>query len=234
MRFLSSLTPNKESPLRRTARASSPTHSDEPEDILKQRARRRLLGALILVSILVTMLPFIFDNTPAQISHQTNIYIHQPIHSSRTAISPPLSASMQTDTPAPQNRNNVATSNPTQSALSSGEIIMTPIPNKASTNNVQETSEKNAAFVTHPVNSSAHARSYFFVQAGVFISEERAHSWLTKLKANKLPAYIEQKKLPEGERYFLRAGPFAERNLAELAQKRVQTVGLSSIISESR
>ncbi len=230
MRFLSSLPP-KESPLRRTARSPSPAHSDEPEDILKQRARRRLLGALILVSMLVITLPFIFDTTPAQTSHQTHIYIRQPSHA---PISPPLATSIQAETPTSQSKSHVAISDSMQSALSSGETILPPIPNKAGTDKPQETTEKNTAFVTHPANSSTHAANYFFVQAGVFISEERAHNWLTKLKANKLPAYIEQKKLPEGARYFLRAGPFPERNLAELAQKKVQAVGLSSIISESR
>lgn len=231
MRFLSSLPPDKEYPLRRTARVPSQANSDEPEDILKQRARRRLLGALILVSILIITLPFIFDAAPAQITPQANIYIRQSTPS-HTTTSPPIAISAQAEMPTQHNKNSAATSDSTHSALSSGEVIMTPTPSKVVTNKIPEISEKNVA--THQVNTITNTTNHFFIQAGVFISKERAHHWLTKLKANKLPAYVEQKKMPEGERYFLRVGPFAEKTLAELSQKKIQTVGLSSIISESR
>lgn len=227
MRFLSSLPPDKEHPLRQTARA--PSQADEPEDILKQRARRRLLGALILVSMLIITLPFIFDAAPTQIAHQANIYIHPPALPSHSTISPPHRTAVPIEAPTQQSKNHVPTSNSAHSALSNGEVIVTPTPNKAVANKTNEAAEKNPAFATHQANAASH----FVVQAGVFISEERAHNWLTKLKTSKLPAHIEVKKMPEGERYFLRVGPFSDRTLAELAQKRIKTIGLPSIISES-
>lgn len=226
MRFLSSLPPDKEHPLRQTV-SRAPSQADEPEDILKQRARRRLLGALILVSMLIITLPFIFDAAPTQIGHQADIYIRPPALPGDSNISPPHTTSAPLETPAQQGKNHVATSDSAHSALSSGEVIMTP--SKAIASKTKEAAEKNTTSTTHQANATSH----FFIQAGVFISEERAHNWLTKLKASKLPAYIEAKKMPEGERYFLRVGPFTERTLADLAQKKIKTIGLPSIISES-
>ncbi|MNS90850.1 Sporulation related domain protein [compost metagenome] len=67
---------------------------------------------------------------------------------------------------------------------------------------------------------------------GAFSSEERAKNWLAKLKASKVPAYVEKKTLADGERILLRAGPFTDRDAADAADKKVKAVGLTSKVVE--
>lgn len=68
----------------------------------------------------------------------------------------------------------------------------------------------------------------FILLIGAFASEERAHNWLSKLKADKIPGYIEHRKVPEkGDLALLRAGPFKDRASAEAAQKRAEQIGLT-------
>jgi len=68
----------------------------------------------------------------------------------------------------------------------------------------------------------------FVLLIGAFASEDRARNWLSKLKAEKIPGYIEHKKVPEkGDLALLRAGPFSDRAAAEAAQKRAEQIGLT-------
>ena len=68
----------------------------------------------------------------------------------------------------------------------------------------------------------------FVLLIGAFASEDRARNWLGKLKAEKIPGYIEHKKVPEkGDLALLRAGPFNDRAAAEAAQKRAEQIGLT-------
>jgi len=72
----------------------------------------------------------------------------------------------------------------------------------------------------------------YLILIGAFSSEERAKGWLAKLKASKVPAYVEKKMLADGERILLRAGPFSDRDAADAADKRVRAVGLTSKVVE--
>ncbi|XHO05171.1 hypothetical protein ACEQUB_02068 [Ralstonia syzygii] len=68
----------------------------------------------------------------------------------------------------------------------------------------------------------------FLLLIGAFASEDRARNWLGKLKGEKIPGYIEHKKVPDkGDLALLRAGPFSDRASAEAAQKRAEQLGLT-------
>jgi DedD protein len=74
----------------------------------------------------------------------------------------------------------------------------------------------------------------FVVSVGAFASDTSAHAWLNKLKAAGVPAYLEQKRLPNGSpRILLRAGPFSDRASAEAAVKKVRAAGLSAQSAQS-
>jgi DedD protein len=79
----------------------------------------------------------------------------------------------------------------------------------------------------------ASANGKFVIQIGAFASEERANGWLAKLKENKIPYYVVMRNNAEGTKLFvLRAGPFAEREAAEQAEKRIRALGLSPRLVE--
>ena len=65
--------------------------SDE-ESQLKRRARRRLIGAIVLVAAIVVVLPMVLDTTPKPLDGEVSIKIPSPDSSkfsSRTAPAPP-------------------------------------------------------------------------------------------------------------------------------------------------
>ncbi|ESJ07742.1 sporulation protein, partial [Cupriavidus sp. HPC(L)] len=72
----------------------------------------------------------------------------------------------------------------------------------------------------------------YVILVGAFSTEDKAKQWMSKLKANKVPAYIERKALADGERILLRAGPFSDRDAADAAEKRVRAAGLTARVVE--
>jgi len=71
------------------------------------------------------------------------------------------------------------------------------------------------------------------IQIGAFASEERTKGWITKLKEQKIPNYVLNKTNPEGVKlYVLRAGPFTDKEAAEVAEKKIKAMGLTPRIVE--
>lgn len=231
----------------RTRRSSArgAREDDKNEASLKRLARRRLIGAFILVCAMVIVLPLVFDAVPKGPEPELDITIQ-----SSAAASTQSSATSNI-----KNAKSVGNRLPYEGMISEGEEIISQNTsvspqsvlkdsNRAvSTNGPQANSvSKNTSTALNTPNEN-HGRSdgaskgvatnKVFLKAGVFASEERALKWFDKLKAAKLPAQMERKKTSEGDRYFLRVGPFADRAAAEAAQKKVQMIGLPSIISES-
>ncbi|MBT8550742.1 sporulation protein [Polynucleobacter paneuropaeus] len=74
----------------------------------------------------------------------------------------------------------------------------------------------------------------FVIQIGAFASEDRANGWITKMKDQKIPNYVNNKTSPDGTKLFvLRAGPFPDRESAEAAEKKIKAMGLNSRIVET-
>jgi len=73
----------------------------------------------------------------------------------------------------------------------------------------------------------------YVIQSGAFASEERAKSWIAKMKDQKIPYYVLNKTGADGVKLFaLRAGPFVDKDAAEAAEKKVKAMGLSPKLVE--
>jgi DedD protein len=84
---------------------------------------------------------------------------------------------------------------------------------------------------TASANPSASGK--FVVQIGAFASEERANGWIAKLKEQKIPNYVLNRTGTDGSKlYALRAGPFADKESAEAAEKKIKAMGLTPRIVE--
>jgi DedD protein len=85
-----------------------------------------------------------------------------------------------------------------------------------------------AATTTNPASSGK-----FVIQIGAFASEERANGWITKLKEQKIPNYVLNRTGTDGSKlYALRAGPFADKETAEAAEKKIRAMGLTPRVVE--
>lgn len=194
----------------------------DEESVLQQRARWRLIGASILVVMSIIILPKILDVAPPPASFpEVKIHSQHPNDiSASSSVADPGNASVS----VPQPSTALPSAVPAEASLSEGEQLVSQ-PAIASTSHRSQVNHQNAS------QSSAGAGK-IFLKAGAFASETRAYNWLAKLKAAKLPAYVNHKKMAEGERYLLRVGPFVDHASAQTAQKKLQNMGLPSIITE--
>jgi DedD protein len=208
------------------------------EDPEHQRARHRLIGAAVLVLIAIIVLPRVLDSNPKTISNDIAV----TIVSSLPAVTPPQptqppSAEPKSEqakpattpavpavaTPAP------ATATPAKPlasgpadktmGLAAGEEVVV-----AAKSNVNGSATANA-------NPSASGK--FVIQIGAFASEERANGWIAKLKEQKIPNYVLNRTGTDGTKlYALRAGPFTDKEAAEVAEKKIKAMGLTPRVVE--
>ncbi|NUO88118.1 MAG: sporulation protein [Cupriavidus sp.] len=195
----------------------------DPEFPQKQRARRRLIGAVVLMVAAVIVLPIVFETKPRPVSDDVSVKVANGVGAQKPRVEPRKADPLP---PAPAARNDAA-------ALDAGEeIINAP---KAAAVAADKPAQRTEAKAEPKPESKAEAKSgsgKYLILIGAFSSEERARGWLAKLKASKVPAYVEKKVLADGERILLRAGPFNDRDAADAADKRVRAVGLTSKVVE--
>ncbi|NSX14480.1 SPOR domain-containing protein [Cupriavidus taiwanensis] len=194
----------------------------DPEFPQKQRARRRLIGAVVLMVAAVIVLPIVFETKPRPVSDDVSVKVANGVGAQKPRVEPRKADPLP---PAPAARNDAA--------LDAGEeIVNAP---KAAAPAADKPEPKPEAKAETRAESKADTKpgsGKYLILIGAFSSEERARGWLAKLKASKVPAYVEKKVLADGERILLRAGPFNDRDAADAADKRVRAVGLTSKVVE--
>lgn len=164
---------------------------------LKQRARRRLIGATALLFALVLFLPTLLDREPRRPTNDISVHIPAP---QQTPTNPEL---------APQEPDATPT------------VIPSTIPEPSRP--VEAATEPAPPLVEQPVIPSV--KHGFFVQVGVFSKSENVKSVQAKLKKNGMTAIVESIKTSGGSRTRVRVGPFDNRNQADEALSKVRQFG---------
>lgn len=194
----------------------------------KQRARRRLIGAIVLVVAAILILPLVLDSHPKPVT--SDIAIDLPGHVTPVAPASGMGTQAQPNAGVVSAASATATAPPAQ----------TPAPTAAVTSPLTTRSAPTAASApaasrTTVADTSsgdmdtlaATPGARFAVQLGVFASDADAHRWVTKLKAVGVPAYVERHRQADGSmRTLLRAGPFSDRKAAVAAIAKVRGAGL--------
>jgi len=223
----------------RTSSASSEYADDtlDPDFPQKQRARRRLIGAVVLLAVAIIVLPIIFEHKPRPVSEDIGVKVaNGPAQSQKPKVEPrkadplpPAPAAARNDAAldAGEEIVNAAVASPSSSAAKPADAKPAEVKVADKPAEVKST-DKPAA---KPADKASGSGKYLIL-IGAFASEERAKNWLAKLKESKVPAYVEKKTLADGERNLLRAGPFSDREAAEAAEKRVRAIGLTSKLVE--
>ena len=216
------------------------------EDPEQQRARHRLIGAAVLVLIAVVGLPRILDDKPKSVNNDIAVNIVTSLPAPNTALpagdekakpaavaeSPAKEkeVSQAKDPaviPAPEAKpetkvdTKLATtvSKASSIGLAAGEEVVAA-PNVITKSKTEELPKKAGS-------------GKYVIQIGAFASEERAKGWITKMKDQKIPNYVLNKTGTDGVKlYVLRAGPFADKDAAEAAEKKVKAMGLSPRLVE--
>ena len=168
---------------------------------LKQRARRRLIGAVTLLAALVLILPIVLDKEPKHASN--DIAVHIPAKEN-VPFNPDLAPVELEPKPEPVDPPEPVVNTPTPAVPDDAEAPSLPPIDKP----------------IKPVPERG-----FFVQVGVFSKAENAKSVQAKLAKNKLTAVTDRIKTSGGERSRVRLGPFATRNEADHILSNVKRIG---------
>lgn len=187
----------------------------DPDLPQKQRARRRLIGAVVLMLLAVIFLPLLFESQPKPVNEDVAVLMP------RTEPSRPRAA------PAPAPARPAERDAPAAQGLDEGETVV-PAPAAAQPSKRPAAEEPARAERAETLAKSGK----YIILIGAFSSEERAKNWQAKLRAAKIPNYIEHKKLADGDRNLLRAGPFNDHESALEAEKKVKAIGLTAIVRE--
>jgi DedD protein len=202
------------------------------EDPDQQRARHRLIGAAVLVLIAVVGLPRVLDNKPKSVNNDIAINIV-------TSLPAPNAAIPANDVKINPAAVGVAPAKEKASAPSKEVVVISP-PAASKTNSIGLAAGEEVITAPNTITKSKAEElpkkvgpGKYVIQIGAFASEERAKSWIAKMKDQKIPYYVLNKTGADGVKLFaLRAGPFVDKDAAEAAEKKVKAMGLSPRLVE--
>jgi len=188
----------------------APIHDDMAKAIsdeelqLKKRARRRLVGAITLVLLVVVFLPMFLDSEPKPLNQDIAITI------------PPLTG--------PDSSSQSVTAAPAVASPARTETVppVRPVPAPEAAPKAETPKPEPKPAPVQPVKASED----FVVQLGAFSNPANARALQRKLQENKFKAYTEVIKSSGGERTRVRVGPYDSREAAEKARQRMRSLKL--------
>ncbi len=212
----------------KSAVAPAPSESVE---VMRRRARHRLIGAAVLVLIGVVGFPLLFDRQPRPIP--VDIAIEIPDRNN--AKLPPIPSAVA-PAPAPAQRNAApASSPPTEPApsMASAPVVVssTPTPKPPSVAKVEPKADESvkvqALLEARDTGSKpASGDDRYVVQVGAFADAARAREVRQKLERAGLKTYTQVAETKDGRRIRVRVGPFADRAQADRAADKVKKLEL--------
>lgn len=230
----------------RSARRTGQEALLDPLLLEKRRARRRLLGAVVLVAVAIVVLSKVLEPgprphvddiaihvaAPTKITPATALGIDTAVSGVRSRLPESLPTAQKSipnttslAAKAAPNMSSVASSQPaqpTRKPASPPTVTNMPL--------VTATHSSKAVNATDARRAATAPSNRFAVQLGTLYDEPRARAWIARLKAANIPAYLERKKLANGSQQLLvRAGPFNDRVSAEAASKRIRELGLAQM-----
>lgn len=171
-------------------------------NLLRRRARRRLVGAIALVVLAVVVLPIILDQKPRRGPQELTVQIpSQDGGPFKTRVLPPLQSPP-------------AAAQKSESAPAAEEPQARPAPAKKES----ATPEK--------ARAKTKAVEAFVVPLGVFANPDNVKQVRERAASAGVKSYTEQVRVQQGEQTRVRAGPFASRGAAEKARGRLKSLGM--------
>lgn len=206
----------------------------EEEIQLRKRARRRLVGAIVLVVLSVVFLPMILDDEPKPEQQEIDILIpsedlvddsypwmmsEEDSKASEPTIQPdpgkPLPFSGQKYSEV---------DNVSSSRHGSGSSV--PVPTRKPL--LTQSAARDKAIKEAPEKKS---EGTFVIQLGAFSDVAKARQQQQNLVANGVSAYTETIRIGNNEMTRVRIGPFATREVAEIEHERLKKIGLSGVVT---
>ena len=223
-------------------KAAAPA-ADAPADLVQQartRARRRLIGAVVLVIIGVIGFPLLFETQPRPIPVDIPIEIPRkdnapplamptttrPIKPIAPAPAEPASVAaapeVVTETKAEAGKEIPAPARRVQSAAEAPTSTAAPVPSRPAPV-ARGTSEKEPA-------ATKETTGRYVVQVGAFSDSAAARETRQKVEKLGLKTYTQVTETAQGSRIRVRVGPFASRDEADRVQAKLKAAGSPAVV----
>ncbi|MDQ3185459.1 MAG: SPOR domain-containing protein [Pseudomonadota bacterium] len=203
----------------------------EEEIQLRKRARRRLVGAITLVTAAVVILPMVLDSKPERRSQEIDIRI--PSEDAAGEFTPGIAPTMEPPTTAPPQER--ATGGQQEEQVGPKPQAKSP-PFKAAS------PEKPVAVAVGRGNDSTTeagsakaiaAADIFVVQLGAFSDPAKARQQQQSLISKDTgKVYTETLKADKGEITRVRVGPFRTREEAESVREKLKKLGFDGVVAD--
>lgn len=209
------------------APGATPATADDPQAIeaARVRARRRLIGAVVLLGIGVIAFPLLFETQPRPIPVDIAIEIPRKETAVPLSLPPPIAAV-----------------SPAQPAASKVEMRIEAKPEIKPEIKAEPKAEANAqskpatpVAVADPVPpkgaaSSGEAGGRFVVQVGAFADAASARGARAKVELLGLRTYTQAVETANGARTRVRIGPFGSREEADRAASKLKAAGMPAAV----
>ena len=224
--------------------SSAPAHAESIE-VMRTRAKHRLLGAAVLVLIGVIGFPMLFDKQPRPISVDIPIEIPdrnktKPLTIPEPVAAPAVQASAVAPAPAPVvvapavAASKVEPIAPVIAAASKAVVKAEPKPAEKAPERpapapakVDDGSQAKALLEgKEPAKKADAAAGRFVVQVGAFADANRAREARQKLEHAGLKTYTQVAETKDGHKIRVRVGPFATKAEADKAAAKIKKLGL--------
>jgi DedD protein len=221
--------------------------SDE-ELKLRKRARRRLVGAIFLVALVVVVLPWFVDNDPPPPLKDVNVILPPipPVEQKFPGEAlPPQAVTAEPLPPigkpaADAAPSRAAIDEPAEAAPAAPPVAAAPAPLPPATAITAQGSSPRAGDragaqasppgPTQPVGRAAAdvERGSFVIQVGAFSSRDNARQLLDRMRAEGLSGYLEGVEGATGATVRVRGGPYPSREAAVKARDKLLGAKLAS------
>jgi DedD protein len=198
---------------------------------LRRRARRRLIGAMALVTVIAVVLPWVLEKEPRPSEGEIAIQIPSPDSAQFNSRVAPGKDTGQRRTPGPDE----AASAPAEPAKSPNETLRAEQDKVLAAPDKPLAREKPAPAPVEPKKSSdkseAAEAKQFVVQIAALADADKARDIQQELATKGLKAYTEKVKTAGGEVTRVRVGPFANREAADKERSRLAALGFEGNVA---
>jgi DedD protein len=186
---------------------------NEQDLLLRKRARRRVVGSVVLVIIAIIFLPMILERVPEQEGKEVEIIIHSENLLDKSSEIISQNKSVEGTVPV--------SLEPNTGSNDSQEIII----------KLEQLTEKEKAGNNHKDKKSIITIEEFVVQLGAFSDATKAKNQQRSLESNGIKkAYTEMIKNENIKVTRVRVGPFSTREAAEKEQKKLKQLGVNGVV----
>ena len=231
--------------------SNAAAQAPETVDVVRRRAKHRLIGSAVLVLAGVLGFPLLFDTQPRPVAVDIPIEIPgkgtvkplviapTPSSTAKPAADKPAADKSSADKSSFEKVTADASLDPKEEILSSKPAVAPVIPVQAAIKNEAKPVEKvlekavektEPKVVTKPAAPAATAEARLVVQVGAFADADKAREARIKLEKAGLKTYTQVTDTKDGKRTRVRVGPFATKAEAEKAASKIKTLDLPAAI----